>query len=195
MRRVLDLGCGCGTPIRKLFADARVYAVDLRLQSLETARQSYPDRVCVNAVGEQLPFPDSSFDLIVSNVGLPYMHVPRVLAEVNRVLVPGGKVWFAVHGWRFTLRELRSAFPRPVALLYRTLVFANGILLHFGRTLGMESFQTESGMRRALSKAQFEHIAFKWSGRERLIVEAQSKEPLGRMSSRADFGAMGSKAS
>jgi hypothetical protein len=50
-------------------------------------------------------------------------------------------------------------------------------------------------MRRALSKAQFEHIAFKWSGRERLIVEAQSREPLGRMSSRADFDAMDSKAS
>jgi ubiquinone/menaquinone biosynthesis C-methylase UbiE len=195
MRRVLDLGCGSGTPIRKLFTAARVYGVDLRLQSLETARRSYPDRVCVNAVGEQLPFPDSSFDLIVSNVALPYMHVPRVLAEVNLVLVPGGRVWLAVHGWHFTMRELRSAFPRPVALLYRTLVFGNGILLHFGRTWGMESFQTETGMRRALSKAEFENIAFKWSGRERLIVEAQSKKVLGKTSSRVEMSAVDSKAS
>jgi SAM-dependent methyltransferase len=46
----------------------------------------------------RLPFPDASFDLVTSVAAFEhFLDVPAVIAEVRRVLKPGGMIWAAIH--------------------------------------------------------------------------------------------------
>jgi SAM-dependent methyltransferase len=46
----------------------------------------------------RLPFPDSSFDLAVSAAAFEhFLDVPAVVADLQRILRPGGVVWVSVH--------------------------------------------------------------------------------------------------
>jgi ubiquinone/menaquinone biosynthesis C-methylase UbiE len=114
-----------------------------------------------------LPFKDKSFDRVISAVALPYMKIQETLAEIHRVLVPGGGLSLSLHLPRFTMAELlHNAIPKPIPTLFRLYVMANGLLFHCtGRTIGflrgrIESFQTERGMRVALTRAGFFELSF-----------------------------------
>lgn len=110
---------------------------------------------------EALPFADSSFGRVVSSVAIPYTDIPVALAEIRRVLVPEGSLFMSVHHLRFTLGELRAAFPNPIAILYRLYVLANGLIFHASGRLvrfpngKVESFQTTRALERALGGAGF----------------------------------------
>jgi SAM-dependent methyltransferase len=56
-----------------------------------------PDRLLVSDVG-RLPFAEAQFDLAVSAAAfVHFLDVPAVVAEVHRVLRPGGLVWVSIH--------------------------------------------------------------------------------------------------
>jgi SAM-dependent methyltransferase len=46
---------------------------------------------------EALPFPDSSFDVVISQYGFEYSDMPRAVRELARVLAPGAQLRFVVH--------------------------------------------------------------------------------------------------
>ncbi|HEV2866831.1 MAG TPA: methyltransferase domain-containing protein [Allosphingosinicella sp.] len=46
---------------------------------------------------EALPFPDSSFGAVVSQYGVEYSDLPRTIAELGRVVAPGGQSRLVVH--------------------------------------------------------------------------------------------------
>lgn len=68
--------------------------------------------------GEQLPLP-AGFDGVFCEVALPYMHIPRALAELPRVLIPGGLLKATLHSPAFTWSEFRQSFPKPKQSLFR----------------------------------------------------------------------------
>jgi ubiquinone/menaquinone biosynthesis C-methylase UbiE len=171
--RVLDLGCGDGLTPEKLSLPSnwQIIGVDVKFTALSKARMNCPHRAFVCSAGEKLPFPESTFDRVISNVALPYMDIPKTLAEAYRVLVPGGTLLASLHPLGFTLAELRDARLKPKATLYRISVLANGLVLHVaGRSFG-ESFQTERGVRIALQRANFARASFR-SDEKRWFVEA-----------------------
>lgn len=113
---VLDLGAGTGHASRDLkrrFSNARVVALDVSLPMLYRARAQQRlfrkfDRVCASA--EALPLRDRSIDWCISNLMLPWCEpVDTTLAEVQRILKPGGLFAFTSFG-PDTLRELRTAW-------------------------------------------------------------------------------------
>jgi len=121
-RRILDLGCGTGAwlgPLRQRYRGAEMLGIDLALPMLRAAatRETFwrrllgrPSSALVCASADALPLPDSSVDLLWSNLMLQWLPDPRpALAEAWRVLRPGGLVMFSSFG-PDTLCELREAF-------------------------------------------------------------------------------------
>jgi ubiquinone/menaquinone biosynthesis C-methylase UbiE len=104
--RVLDAGCGTGlltlALLRVLRRPADITAVDLSGRSLQTARRavrrlSTPLRhrvAFVRADALSLPFPEDSFDLVVTSGVLEYLPLREGLGELARVLAPGGHLLF-----------------------------------------------------------------------------------------------------
>lgn len=99
--RVLDVACGTGNlalPAAK--AGAVVTGVDIATNLIEQAR-SRARREGVNAQfdegdAEALPYPDASFDLVVSMYGAMFAPRPeRAAAELVRVCRPGGQIAMA----------------------------------------------------------------------------------------------------
>jgi ubiquinone/menaquinone biosynthesis C-methylase UbiE len=168
MKRTLDLGCGTGNSWRGCgmdVEDCQIVGVDISFGRLQEANTKYGGRGwhygC--ARGEELPLRDSCVAGVFCSVALPYMHIPRTLAELHRVLTPGGFFWASLHPVSFTWSNLRQCFPKPKQSLFRIFVFLNGMVLHFaGVVLSLgrvcESCQTERGMRIALKRAGFTDV-------------------------------------
>jgi ubiquinone/menaquinone biosynthesis C-methylase UbiE len=166
-RAVLDIGCGAGQTIIALAAAGRSTGVDIDFNALRfAATGAIGDRLKVaGARGEALPFRDGAFDYVYSRVALPYMDIPRALAEMHRVLQPGGRLWLALHPAAIPLEQFRRGNIKGKIFALYTIV--NGIWFHLtGRTFRLtgsicESIQTERGMRLALSRAGFRDASFR----------------------------------
>jgi len=118
-KRILDAGCGLGMYVRAFlrFSD-EVYGVDIDPEKVAEASRELPrygrgtPRPYYVASAEALPFPDSFFDVVLSNEVLEHLGDDRKsVAEACRVLKPGGRLvifvpnrlWlFETHGiyWR-----------------------------------------------------------------------------------------------
>jgi ubiquinone/menaquinone biosynthesis C-methylase UbiE len=102
--RVLDAGCGVGGPAIILAGEygAQVDGINIieeqvRLGRAYASAQGLEDRVRVHeANAMQLPFEDDSFDAVFSlEAAHCFADKPRFLAEVRRVLRPGGTLVMA----------------------------------------------------------------------------------------------------
>ena len=96
--RVLDLGCGTGRNLPLFGPSVRAVGLDPCHASLLKARRRTPAALLVRARAEALPFRDGVFDTVVS--GLVFCSVGEVqrgLAEVRRVLGPGGRMRMLEH--------------------------------------------------------------------------------------------------
>lgn len=91
---LLDVGTGPGVVAREAVArGARVHAVDAEPGMLELARSNVPGLDATHAILPDLPFPDGCFDAITGNFVINHVgEPPAALAELRRVLRPGGRI-------------------------------------------------------------------------------------------------------
>lgn len=107
--RALDVACGTGLVTfalaRAVGAEGHVIGTDISEGMIELATAS-AQRSGVPVEfhrmdAEQLDFPEAHFDVAVSALGLMYVpHPERAIAEMHRVLGPGGRMVAAVWGAR-----------------------------------------------------------------------------------------------
>jgi ubiquinone/menaquinone biosynthesis C-methylase UbiE len=99
---VLDYGCGIGD-FSLLLArrGARVYGIDISPKLIEQARASIAGSGLNGFAPEffvgdahQTPFEGSSFDYVFGNGALHHLDLSKALAEISRILKPGGKAMF-----------------------------------------------------------------------------------------------------
>jgi ubiquinone/menaquinone biosynthesis C-methylase UbiE len=96
--RTLDLGTGTGRNLTWFLVAGPVVAVDPSPHNLRAARARSPGAMLVRARAEALPFPDGSFDTVVSGMVFCSVDVPMAgLAEVRRVLAPRGTLRVIEH--------------------------------------------------------------------------------------------------
>jgi SAM-dependent methyltransferase len=114
---VLELGCGLGDlQADMLERGLSCYAVERSPQMVAAARATLERRGLRNGIiqgsAQRLPFSDGSFDSVVSTFPSEYIYDSDTIAEVERVLRPGGR-----------LIVIEGANLLPVGLLQPLLIF------------------------------------------------------------------------
>ncbi|AWF79704.1 malonyl-[acyl-carrier protein] O-methyltransferase BioC [Microbulbifer sp. A4B17] len=115
-RTILDLGSGTGFGtelLRQRFPQAQIIALDLAEGMLKFARAQRPEADgYVAADAEQLPLAAGSIDLVFSSMALQWCYrLPQLFAELQRIMVPGGRCLVATLGPR-TLVELKQSWAQ-----------------------------------------------------------------------------------
>jgi SAM-dependent methyltransferase len=124
-RSILELGCGTGNDAARLAREGyAVTAIDVSAEAVGRAGARFGPavRFLVADMARPLPFPDSSFDAVMSNVAVhmfPDSVTRSVFAEIRRLVRPGGLFLFHVNAvedrplrarWRPVARELDQDF-------------------------------------------------------------------------------------
>jgi SAM-dependent methyltransferase len=97
--RVVELGCGSGTPETKRLAERfRLTGVDISPRQIERARAAVPEAEFLCADFTELELPAASFEAVVSFYA--FNHVPRellapLLGRIHGWLTPGGRLMSA----------------------------------------------------------------------------------------------------
>ena len=158
----LDLGCGSGYVNVHLAARGvkRNLGMDLFPETMEMARKlnrETPGIGWVCASAEAIPLPDASLDHVICRGVVPLAHVRKVMAEIARVLRPGGTAVLLLHRWDYYLHwfSLRpSQWKRAIAGLMHTAIGAwfnlTGMQVQWriGGHLFGQTFQTVYRMKR-----------------------------------------------
>jgi len=89
---VFENGLGLGAYLARLESDAKqAIGLDVELERTIQARQHVQQVIC--GIGEQLPFSNDYFDLILSNEVLEHVNDDfQVIKEMVRSLKPGGRI-------------------------------------------------------------------------------------------------------
>ena len=166
--RVLDVACGVGQALLPLAVGHGAFGVgvDLSEMACRMGSESFASHLpeaptaFVRGQAESLPFASASFDVVNCALSLPYTNNRKAIAEMSRVLRPGGLLILRIHHalyytWMLQ-RGLKSLDFHPIVHAAKVLVA--GTVYHLsGRQCRVrwftETFQTRWLLRRDLEMA------------------------------------------
>jgi SAM-dependent methyltransferase len=200
---VLDVGTGTGVvAITAARAGARVTGLDLTPELLEQARENsriaqHEEIVWTEGDAEQLPYPDASFDVVLSQFGHMFAPRPEVaIAEMRRVLKPGGRVAFATWppehlvGRMFALVGRYSPPPPPGAAPPPQWGNPAIITERLGERFGAPFFERGTMAFPALSLAHYRLFMERAIGPLQKVVESLADAPEKLAALRAEYEAL-----
>lgn len=200
---VLDVATGTGVvAVTAARAGARVSALDLTPELLEKARENAHIAGCADIAwtegdAEDLPYPDATFDVVLSQFG--HMFAPRpdvVMAQMRRVLRPGGRIAFATWppehfvGRTFAFVARHSPPPPPGAA--PPPQWGDPAIIAERLARGFDAPFFERGMMRipALSLPHFRGFTERAVGPIQKLVERLATAPEQLAAVRAEFEAL-----
>jgi SAM-dependent methyltransferase len=197
---LLDVGTGTGVvAITAARAGASVTGLDLTPALLDVARENARIARLASAQwfegdADSLPFPDGQFDVVVSQFG--HMFAPRpdvAVAEMRRVLKPGGRIAFATWppehfvGRLFAFVGKNSPPPPPGAAPPPQWGNPGIVAERLGDKFEAPFFSRGVMQFPALSLSHFREFAERSIGPIQRLVEASAKEPERLAAFRAEF--------
>jgi SAM-dependent methyltransferase len=157
--RLLDLGCGAGRhAFEAMRRGADVTALDMDLVELkaaaavmaEVAAEGPPERNRplggarpVQGSALDLPFPDASFDRVIAAEVLEHIHADeRAMAELARVLRPGGTMAVTVPRWLPELLNwaLSDEYPAPKSPGGHVRIYRERVLVERLAAAGLDGY-------------------------------------------------------
>jgi len=158
---ILDLGCGAGQDVLPFLEKTDAFCVGLDaaaelgtvVKTVFGQKDLKKRTTFVRSIGECLPFADTSFDVVLCRVALPYMDNRKTITEVSRVLKPNGVFLLKIHAPAFYFSLLKSRIKtfNPKQIAYPLICLAGscwhqltGKQLTKGFWAGKEVFQTEA---------------------------------------------------
>ena len=127
---VLELGCGLGDLLADMLAAGYACrAIEQSPEMVAAARDTLQRRhvgeksSIIQGSAQHLPFSDASFDTVVSTFPSEYIYDPDTIAEVERVLRPGGRL-IVIEGANL----LPVGFLQPVLVLLQMFVYGPSAL-------------------------------------------------------------------
>ncbi|RJR42963.1 MAG: class I SAM-dependent methyltransferase [Deltaproteobacteria bacterium] len=145
--RLLDVGAGPGFLTDYLAAlrpDLELCSLDLDHRMLHQGKEKISrlnpsPTVRVAARAEALPFPAASFNQVIATMSLHHWRRPDLgVAEILRVLKPGGRAWLYEMNRDATVRQLRGFAAQEN--LFFPLLFPVFRVLAWGHALGAGDF-------------------------------------------------------
>jgi SAM-dependent methyltransferase len=186
--RVLDIATGIGYGAFYLATDGgagHVIGADISDSALASARAHYqrPNTEFVRVEGTTLPFPDASFDTVISLETLEHVADPGLfLSELRRVVKPGGTIVLSSPNKRFLSQGRRKPWnPHHVQEFYPH-EFLLQVESHFGPPVfwgGQEFLPLDSRTIR-----HYNWIEFRYYYIREPLVRAGLWEPLLRAKAR-----------
>lgn len=160
VKKVLDVGCGAGQELLPFLEKTSAFCVGVdaadelgQVTKSVFGAKSFEKRVdFVRSFGERLPFANSSFDVILCRVALPYMDNRKAISEISRILKPGGIFLLKTHAPAFYFGMIKQRFKTfsPKQIAYPLICLTGGIIhsisgkqLKNGFWKGKEIYQTQ----------------------------------------------------
>jgi SAM-dependent methyltransferase len=201
--QVLDVACGSGVvALTAARSGAKVQGIDLTPELVREARENAAlmqlEVAFQEGDVEALPFPDASFDVVVSQFG--HMFAPRpavATAEMLRVLKPGGTIAFAtwppelfVSRW-FALLS-RHAPPPPPGISPPPLWGDPGIVRErLGSAVRELTFSSNTMYFPTLSPQHYRvHMIENFGPSKKLFEQLDAHDPAQAASLRAEIDAL-----
>lgn len=121
IRTVLDYGAGRGLHVelwRKVFPKANLYFCDISSVALKKLVEDYPEYEsdCVQIKSDYVPFPDASFDIVISVEVMEHVaNLDAYLNEIHRLLKPEGNfIWTTPCANRFSIEHIVNVITKQV---------------------------------------------------------------------------------
>lgn len=169
VEKVLDIGCGAGQEMFPFVEKKQAFCVgiDIGEELGKIGNEVAKNFDCEKSVsfsrskGEELPFADASFEVVLCRIALPYMHNQKTIAEVARVLKSGGVFLLKTHSPMFFVDLLkdRAKTFNPKQIAYPLICMFNGTLhnltgnqLTTGFWEGKQVFQTRGFLEKEFAK-------------------------------------------
>ena len=151
---LLDIGCGTGLFIEKYIRNGGSgTGLDISEGMVAKARCRCPDCEFLVGTGEKLPFEDNSFNAVSSVLVFSYVKDPAaMLAEVYRVLEPGGSVALCTLGKKLITRGIPRLYKLGEKIKVKHVVMKD-----FG-----EHYYDEMEMNTLFHNAGFGNVKVKW---------------------------------
>jgi SAM-dependent methyltransferase len=123
--RLLDFGCG-SKPYKDLFEVEEYTGVDF----INEGHPHDNEQIDVYYDGKTIPFPDNSFDSVLSSEVFEHIfNLPEILVELRRVLKPGGKILITCpFVWKE--HELPHDYARYTLFALKDLLEKNNFVVH-----------------------------------------------------------------
>lgn len=149
---VLDLGCGDGVFAALVFDQPLTAGIDRRHGRVRKARRSNMYGIAVTGDATVMPYAAESFATIFSGCAMEHIApLPQMLAEIARILKPGGQLIASVpsgyfHEYLFVPTVLRRLGLRAVAARYGNFIMRLLTIVHLYHPATWQRLLADAGL-------------------------------------------------